>query len=133
MILRIHHVQLAMPADGEGTAVAFYGELLGMHPVTKPAQLAALGGVWFECVGSAMQLHVGVEEPFRPAKKAHPALLVEDLGAVETALRSAGHPISVETQLDGYRRFYTEDPFGNRLEILAEDTRPANAGPADRA
>jgi catechol 2,3-dioxygenase-like lactoylglutathione lyase family enzyme len=124
MVLRIHHVQLAMPAGGESTAVTFYGDLLGMQPIEKPAHLVELVGMWFECVGSPMQLHVGVEEPFRPAKKAHPALLVDDLAAVETALRSGGHPIAVGTQLDGYRRFYTEDPFGNRLEILAEDTRP---------
>ena len=121
MVLRIHHVQLAMPPGGEGEALAFYGGVLGLRPLAKPQHLEMLGGMWFECTGSSMQLHLGVEEAFRPAKKAHPALLVDDLAAVEAAVRAAGRPVSVETQLEGFRRFYTEDPFGNRLEVLAED------------
>jgi catechol 2,3-dioxygenase-like lactoylglutathione lyase family enzyme len=119
MILRIHHVQLAIPPGGEEQARAFYGGVLGMRGIKKPAHLEGLGGLWFECGESGMQLHLGVEDPFRPAKKAHPAMLVEELPVVETALRVVGRPVSVETQLEGFRRFYTEDPFGNRVEILA--------------
>ncbi|MFL5737722.1 MAG: VOC family protein [Actinomycetota bacterium] len=127
MILRIHHVQLAIPAGREASARAFYGDLLGMQEIEKPGNLTPLDGLWFELPDGRVQLHLGVEEPFRPAKKAHPALVVIDLAAVERALRSAGHPIVVETQLEGYRRFYTEDPFGNRLEILAEQDGSATA------
>jgi catechol 2,3-dioxygenase-like lactoylglutathione lyase family enzyme len=129
MILRIHHVQFAIPPGGEERARAFYGGVLGMRPVEKPAHLDGLGGLWFECGAAWMQLHLGVEDPFRPARKAHPALLVDDLAAAETAVREAGQPVSVETQLEGYRRFYTEDPFGNRVEILAEDGSPAATPP----
>lgn len=126
MALRIHHVQIAIPRGGESRADAFYADLLELRGVEKPAELRHLGGVWFALADEGAQFHLGIEEPFRPARKAHVAILVPDLARTQASLEAAGHPIVVETQLDGYRRFYTEDPFGNRLEILAEDTRPVD-------
>jgi len=118
---RIHHVQLAIPPGEEPRAEGFYAGLLGLRSVEKPLQLRHLGGLWFECTEDGVQLHLGVEEPFRPAKKAHVAIVVEDLLRAEQSLAAAGHPIVVDTQLEGYRPYYTEDPFGNRMEILAEE------------
>jgi catechol 2,3-dioxygenase-like lactoylglutathione lyase family enzyme len=115
--LGLHHVQLAMPAGGEGEARRFYGKVLGLEEVPKPAELASRGGCWFR--GSGVELHFGVEEGFTPARKAHPALLVDDLAAMERRLRDRGHEIVTDTELEGYRRFHTADPFGNRLEFLA--------------
>lgn len=112
----IHHVQVAMPASREGDARRFYGELLGMPELEKPASLQSLGGVWFQ--SGSIDLHVGVEEPFLPAKKAHVAYQVADLDAVADRLKSAGFVVNFDDRLPGYRRFYTEDPFGNRVEIL---------------
>ena len=115
MIAHLDHVQVAAPAGSEAAARAFYGELLGLPELPKPERLRARGGVWF-AVGD-QQLHVGIEEPFAPARKAHPALAVpraSDLRALAAGLQSAGHAIT----WDG-PRFYVEDPFGNRLELLA--------------
>jgi GNAT superfamily N-acetyltransferase len=115
VIARLDHVQVAAPPDGENAALAFYGELLGLPELPKPERLRARGGVWF-AVGD-QQLHVGIEEPFAPARKAHPALAVpraSDLRTLAVDLEAAGHPVS----WDG-PRFYVEDPFGNRLELLA--------------
>jgi GNAT superfamily N-acetyltransferase len=115
VIARLDHVQVAAPAGGEDAARAFYGELLGLPELPKPERLRALGGVWF-AVGD-QQLHVGIEEPFAPARKAHPALAVPratDLRALAACLQDAGHTVA----WDG-PRFYVEDPFGNRLELLA--------------
>jgi catechol 2,3-dioxygenase-like lactoylglutathione lyase family enzyme len=117
VIARLDHVQVAAPAGGEDAARAFYGELLGLPELPKPERLRARGGVWF-AVGD-QQLHVGIEQPFAPARKAHPALAVPratDLRALAEQLDGAGHPVS----WDG-PRFYVEDPFGNRLELLALD------------
>ena len=115
MIAHLDHVQVAAPAGSEAAARAFYGELLGLPELPKPERLRARGGVWF-AVGD-QQLHVGIEEPFAPARKAHPALAVpraSDLRALAAGLQSAGHAIT----WDG-PRFYVEDPFGKRLELLA--------------
>jgi GNAT superfamily N-acetyltransferase len=115
MIARLDHVQVAAPAGGEEAARAFYGALLDLPELRKPERLRARGGVWF-AVGD-QQLHVGIEDPFAPARKAHPALAVpraSDLRAVGKRLEAAGHAVS----WDG-SRFYVEDPFGNRLELLA--------------
>ena len=113
----LHHVQLAMPAGGEAEARAFYGELLGLPEVPKPPHLAARGGCWF-AVGDR-ELHLGVEEDFRPARKAHPAVLVGDLEALEAKLVAAAVAVREDDEPPaGYRRFYAEDPFGNRLEFL---------------
>lgn len=114
--LAIHHVQVAMPVGGEAEARRFYGELLGLQEIEKPASLMSLGGVWF-ATGS-IYLHLGVEEPFASAKKAHVAYQVDDLDAIADRLRTAGFKVNPDTRLPGYDRFYTEDPFGNRVEIL---------------
>ena len=115
-VVGLHHVQLAMPRGREAEARAFYGELLGLPEVPKPPNLAARGGCWFR-VGDR-ELHLGVEEEFRPARKAHPALLVSDLATLRQRLVAAGVTVRDDEPLTGFRRFYAEDPFGNRLELL---------------
>jgi catechol 2,3-dioxygenase-like lactoylglutathione lyase family enzyme len=112
-VAELDHVQVAAPPGCEEAARAFYGELLGLVEVDKPEPLRSRGGVWFE------QLHVGVEEDFTPARKAHPALRVEDLDALAERLTSAGKRIEWDESLPGIRRFYTTDPWGNRVELLA--------------
>ena len=114
-----HHVQLAIPPEGEGEAVAFYRDLLGFEQIPKPAHLRERGGCWFR--SGATELHLGVEDPFTPARKAHPALLVDDLEELRTRLLTAGVEPVVDTQLEGHHRFYASDPFGNRLEFIAAD------------
>jgi catechol 2,3-dioxygenase-like lactoylglutathione lyase family enzyme len=111
-----HHVQLAMPAGEEPRAEAFYAGLLGLERVDKPAELAARGGCWFR--GDGIELHLGVEKDFRPARKAHPALVVEGLDELERRLVTHGVEIVRDVELDGHRRFYVNDPFGNRLELI---------------
>jgi catechol 2,3-dioxygenase-like lactoylglutathione lyase family enzyme len=115
-IRAVDHVQLAMPTGGEEEATAFYEGLLGIPRVPKPPHLERRGGCWFE--DSAVKVHLGVETDFRPARKAHPALLVEDLPALVRTLRDAGRPVTDDEPLDGYDRAYTEDPFGNRIELM---------------
>jgi catechol 2,3-dioxygenase-like lactoylglutathione lyase family enzyme len=122
-ILAIDHVQLAMPAGSELQARAFYGDVLGLREIPKPSALAARGGVWFG--NETVQLHLGVEGDFRPARKAHPALLVDDLEALEGACRAAGFAPQPDSELPGYARFFVADPFGNRLEFL--QPRPPGA------
>lgn len=115
-IIGLDHVQVAIPAGGEDAARGFYGVLLGMTEETKPPVLAARGGCWFTS-GSAV-LHLGVEEPFAPARKAHPAFLVDDLDAVEAALEAAGHAcVRSDGEIPGVERFHSFDPFGNRVEL----------------
>jgi len=111
----IDHVQLAMPPRGEERARDFYEGLLGIPSVPKPAALAVRGGCWF--VAGDLKVHLGIEEDFRPARKAHVALLVEDLPALLARLRGAGIEVLPE-ELDGYDRAYVDDPFGNRLELM---------------
>ncbi|MGI8662998.1 MAG: VOC family protein [Acidimicrobiales bacterium] len=113
---RIDHVQLTMPAGEEPAAIAFYEGLLGIANVPKPPNLAARGGCWFE--DGALKIHLGVEGAFRPARKAHPALLVRDLSALTERLRGAGVDLVDDEPLDGYDRVYVADPFGNRIELL---------------
>jgi catechol 2,3-dioxygenase-like lactoylglutathione lyase family enzyme len=117
----LHHLQLAMPRSGEDSARAFYAGVLGLREIPKPANLARRGGVWFEL--GALQLHLGVEDDFRPAKKAHPAILVEDLTAIIERCRQAGVPVVTDEPLPGFERVYVADPFGNRIELL-EPARP---------
>lgn len=112
----IHHVQLAMPAGGEDAAARFYEGLLGVPRVEKPEHLERRGGAWFE--SGPVRIHLGVEDGFRPARKAHPALLVHDLDAVRRRLDGAGHPTVEDEPLPGYDRCYVNDPFGNRIELL---------------
>jgi catechol 2,3-dioxygenase-like lactoylglutathione lyase family enzyme len=119
-ITGLDHVQIAAPPGSEGAARGFYSGLLGLPELDKPEPLRSRGGAWFAC--GAQQLHVGIEQPFAPARKAHPALVVGDpgeLGELAGALGAAGAPVSWDDTLPGFARFYTADPFGNRLELLA--------------
>ena len=116
VIRSLHHVQLAMPAGRENDAEGFYSGVLGIPRVPKPENLERRGGCWF--TSATVEIHLGVEEPFRPASKAHPALLVEDLEGLRTRLADAGYPTSADEPLPGFDRFYSQDPFGNRIEFL---------------
>jgi catechol 2,3-dioxygenase-like lactoylglutathione lyase family enzyme len=115
-IERIDHVQLAMPAGQEELARGFYAGLLGLTEVQKPAHLVARGGAWFESPG--VKIHLGVDPDFRPARKAHPGLLVADLGTLTNVLQKAGHAVVPGEPLEGYEHVYVDDPFGNRLELM---------------
>jgi len=116
VITRIDHVQLAMPAGGEDLARAFYGGALGIKEIPKPASLAKRGGCWFE--SEDLKIHLGVEADFRPARKAHLALLVADLPELQEKLRASGYLLKEDEPLEGYHRIYVDDPFGNRIELL---------------
>ncbi|EAQ27888.1 hypothetical protein NAP1_09847 [Erythrobacter sp. NAP1] len=114
-VIGLDHVQLAIPEGGEDEAREFFAGLLGMREVPKPANLSSQG-CWFE--SGTLSLHIGVDPDFRPASKAHPALLVDDIDALETALVEAGYETKQDKPVEGYRRFFTKDPFGNRIEIM---------------
>ena len=122
--MRLDHVQLAAPPGCEEQARAFYGGLLGLPEVEKPEPMRASGGAWF-ALGDR-QLHVGVEDPFAPATKAHPGLSVgeAELDALAARLEAAGAPVTWDVRLPGVRRFYTADPFGNRIELLGGSSSP---------
>jgi catechol 2,3-dioxygenase-like lactoylglutathione lyase family enzyme len=112
----IDHVQLAMPPGDERKARAFYSGLLGMAELPKPPELAKRGGCWF---GSGeVQLHLGVESDFRPAKKAHPALRCCDYAALVERLRDAGIAVNEPDDIPGVKRCHVHDPFGNRIELI---------------
>jgi catechol 2,3-dioxygenase-like lactoylglutathione lyase family enzyme len=116
VITGLDHVQVAIPAGGEQAARDFYGALLGMTELPKPPALAARGGCWFSA-GSAI-LHLGVEQPFHPAGKAHPAFTVTDLELLFQRLTEHGYPgTRADRELPGIRRFHVLDPFGNRIEF----------------
>jgi catechol 2,3-dioxygenase-like lactoylglutathione lyase family enzyme len=116
MIVGYDHVQVAIPSGAEDAAREYYGGLLEMVELPKPAPLAARGGCWFTA-GNAV-LHLGVEADFQAARKAHPAFLVENLDALDGTLRAAGFETTrADNELPGVRRFHTFDPFGNRLEF----------------
>jgi catechol 2,3-dioxygenase-like lactoylglutathione lyase family enzyme len=116
-IVGLEHVQLAMPVGREEEAEAFYSGLLGLVRLPKPAPLAARGGCWFG--GGAVSLHLGVEEDFRPARKAHPALVVRDLPALARALGDAGVEVRPNAERPPGTGAYVDDPFGNRIELIA--------------
>ena len=118
-IVRLDHVQLAMPPGREADAEAFYSGLLGLQRIAKPEPLAARGGCWF--VSGMTAIHLGVEEDFRPARKAHPALAVRGLPALEGALRAAGVEVRPNPDREPGQGAYVDDPFGNRIELMAED------------
>jgi catechol 2,3-dioxygenase-like lactoylglutathione lyase family enzyme len=115
-IRRLDHVQLAMPAGHEDEARAFYQEILGIPEVAKPPHLAARDGCWFE--HGDLKVHLGVEADFSPARKAHPAFIVDDLQNLVQRLRGAGHKVVADQPLEGYDRIYADDPFGNRIELM---------------
>jgi catechol 2,3-dioxygenase-like lactoylglutathione lyase family enzyme len=112
----IDHVQLAMPVGGEPVARAFYGEVLGLTEIPKPGELAGRGGVWFSA--GSVQLHLGVEADFHPARRAHPALAVRGLPALVRRCEAAGCVVTGDVPLPGLERVHLHDPFGNRIELL---------------
>ena len=120
-VVGLDHLQLAMPRGKETEARAFYAGILGLTELQKPPNLAPRGGVWFS-IGS-QQLHLGVEQDFRPAKKAHPAFLVRNLRGLCARLEQHGFSPYEDEPLVGYERCYVADPFGNRLELLEPVTR----------
>ncbi len=116
LVSGIDHVQIAAPRGCEKAAREFYGEILGISEIEKPEALQRRGGCWFQC--GAQQLHIGVEQDFRPAKKAHPALAVADLDALRERFVGSGIAVKDDTEIPGTSRFYVEDPWGNRLEFV---------------
>ena len=117
----IDHVQLAMPVGAEDAARQFYSGVLGMTEISKPPELAKRGGCWFESGG--VQVHLGVEKDFRPAKKAHPAFRCADYDALVSTLRAAGVEVTDALDIPGVRRCHVHDPFGNRIELIAGSKR----------
>ena len=121
-VLGWDHVQVAMPPGEEEVARRFYGDVLGLAEVAKPQPLAVRGGAWFRA--GEVELHLGVEPDFRPARKAHPALAVAGIDDLAARLSAAGAPVTWSDELPGRRRFHTADPFGNRLEVVEAATHP---------
>lgn len=125
-ILSIDHVQIAMPSGEEEKARGFYINILGFTETPKPVELAKRGGAWFQNVPTSVelpsgtvQLHLGVEQDFRPARKAHPAFVVDNLDELITKAQSAGYETdNSQPPLDGYKRAHVFDPFGNRIELM---------------
>ena len=115
-IVAVEHIQLAMPVGREADARAFYTGILGIPETPKPPALAKRGGCWFE--RGSLKLHLGVEAEFRPARKAHPAFLVEDLAGLTATLIAAGHRVVGDEPLEFFDRVFTDDPFGNRIELM---------------
>ena len=118
-LLGLHHVQLAMPDGEEETAIGFYRDVLGLEQVPKPAELSPRGGVWFR--SGNLEVHLGVEEGFHPAVKAHPAFLVDDLERIRARVEMSGFKVIDTVQLEGFHRVYVRDPFGNRLELIEQE------------
>jgi hypothetical protein len=116
VLTAVDHVQLAAPPGSEPRLRTYYVDVLGMAELPKPPVLAARGGCWFQA--GAVQLHLGIEEDFRPAKKAHPGLRVRDIEAYAARLEAHEAMVTWDDNLPGHRRFYSEDPVGNRLEFL---------------
>jgi catechol 2,3-dioxygenase-like lactoylglutathione lyase family enzyme len=123
-VIDLHHVQVACPPGGEDAARCFYADALGLTEVDKPAGLRGRGGVWFRAYDGrgavGAEVHVGVEDPFAPARKAHPAFVVDDLDAVAASVRAASFEVDdgERESFDGYLRFHTHDGAGNRVEVL---------------
>lgn len=119
--LGLDHVQIAAPLGGEPDARRFYGELLGLRELPKPPDLAKRGGCWFEL--GAHQIHIGVEADFKAAKKAHAALLLADVASLDALwekLSAAGVEVKRDdARVEGVKRFFAFDPFGNRVELVA--------------
>ncbi|PSM44094.1 glyoxalase [Streptomyces dioscori] len=126
MLTAVDHVQLAAPPGSELALRAYYVDVLGMTEIPKPPALAARGGCWFRADG--VHLHLGIDRDFRPAKKAHPGLRVVGIEAYAARLVAGGAPVTWDTALPGHRRFYSEDPVGNRLEFLEPCLRACGPG-----
>lgn len=134
--MRLHHVQVSCPPGGEDAARRFYADGLGLTEVAKPAELAGRGGCWFRAYDASgavtAEVHVGVEDPFVPARKAHPALLLDDIAALDATagrLTEAGFDVSWAERhtFAGYQRCHARDPHGNRIELLAPDPAPLDS------
>ena len=117
-ITHLDHIQIAAPPGCEEAAKEFYGAILGLREIEKPEALRSRGGCWFEC--GSQQLHVGVEQDFRPAKKAHPAFVAADLDELRRELLARGCKVVEDASIPEARRFFTDDPWGNRLEIVEQ-------------
>jgi catechol 2,3-dioxygenase-like lactoylglutathione lyase family enzyme len=128
LIKRLEHVQLAMPVGGEERAREFYQGALGIPEVRKPSYLAHRGGCWFE--RDELKIHLGADTDFNPARRAHPALLVEGLRELAEKLRRLGYEVQPDERLEGYARIYVHDPFGNRIELMEPLTHNSDVGPA---
>ena len=122
-----HHVQLAIPPGSEDTCREFYVDVVGMTEVQKPPALAARGGLWVR--SDRLEIHLGVEDDFRPARKAHPGILAEDLDGLAARLAGKGVAVTWDENFPGYRRFYAFDPLGNRLEFLSPHPPQPSAEP----
>ena len=120
-VRRIDHILIAMPAGREDEARAFYHGILGLVEKAKPPQLAARGGCWFE--SGALQIHLGVEKNFIPARKAHPAFIVDDLAGMVAKAKQAGLTVTEDEPIEGYDRRHIDDPFGNRIELIEPHTK----------
>lgn len=116
IVVALDHIQIAMPKGREQEAREFYQDILGIPEVQKPAGLAGRGGAWFE--SGQVKIHLGVEDEFRPAKKAHPALVVTDLDQLVATLSSKGYAVTDDRNLSDVKRVFTHDPFGNRIELI---------------
>jgi len=112
----LDHIQIAMPPGREADARAFYEGILGIPEIPKPAHLAGRGGCWFE--RAPLKVHLGVEQDFRPARKAHPAFVVDGIDELTRKIGAAGHRVVDDEPSEGYKRAYAEDPFGNRIELM---------------
>lgn len=116
-ILSIAHIQIAIPPGEEDQARVFYRDILGFNEIPKPAELAKRGGAWFQ--SESAQLHLGSEQDFHPARKAHPAFIVDELDMLITKAQGAGFETdTTQPPLDGYKRAHVFDPFGNRIELM---------------
>lgn len=115
-VLGFDHVQVAIPRGGEDRARTFYSGLLGLEEIPKPDAMTGRGGAWFQC--GQLQLHLGVEEPFAPARKAHPALRICGYDELLVKLAAAGYRVVPDASLPGVRRSFVADPFGNRVELI---------------
>jgi catechol-2,3-dioxygenase len=118
-IIGLDHVQLAMPPGGEAAAETFYSGLLGLSRLPKPEPMASRGGCWFG--SGSVAIHLGVEDAFRPARKAHPALVVRNLAGLTTLLAEAAIDVRQNPDQPRGASCYVDDPFGNRIELLDAD------------
>lgn len=115
-VLGLDHVQVAMPRGEEDRARSFYADLLGLNEIPKPDAMAGRGGMWFQC--GQLQLHLGIEEPFSPARKAHPALRIRAYENLLAKLVASGYAVARDTMLSDVSRAFVSDPFGNRIELI---------------
>jgi catechol 2,3-dioxygenase-like lactoylglutathione lyase family enzyme len=117
-VVALDHIQLAMPAGEETRARDFYSGVLGLSEKLKPPNFAVHGGAWFQ--RGSLKVHLGVEKNFTPARKAHPAFTVDDLDGISALLHDRGYPVIFDEAIPATKRLFTEDPFGNRIELIQD-------------